>query len=305
MKKVISIIAFILILGVFLSGCQKSNDGIVAKVGNINISQEEFDEDYQVYKGLYEKQLGEDVLSQVGVDGKTFGETLKENILNKLIMETLISEDSETMGITITDEDLKEYVDEYKISMGGEDGYLEFLESNNLSENFFINSMRKELLLNSHKENIIAGFNVDENEAEEYFQSNKDSLIEVRASHILLGSEEDAIMILERLDGGEKFDDLAKTESLDSVSGVKGGDLGYFPRGQMISEFEEIAFSLELGEISEVVKTEVGYHIIQLVDKLDTFDELEEKVFVVIKEDKYFNYIEELKSKADIEKYLD
>lgn len=305
MKKSYKIVFLLLIAALLLSGCQQKKEGVVAKVDDIEITQEEFDEDFQVYKGLYEKQLGEDVLSQVGLDGRTFGDTLKENILEKLIMETLIGEDSKNLGIVISQEQLDEYINEYKESMGGEENYIAFLESNNLSDGFFNNSMKKELLLSSHKEQIISGMIIAETEAREYYENNINTLMEIKANHILLGSEEDAIMILERLEEGEKFDDLAKTESLDSVSGIRGGDLGYFPRGQMISEFEEAAFSLEIGEISDIVRTEVGYHIIQLVDKLDSYEELEEKTFNAIKESKYFDYIQKLRDDADIKRYLD
>ena len=78
-KKSYKIVFLILITVLLLSGCQQKKEGVVAKVDDIEITQEEFDEDFQVYKGLYERQLGEDVLSQVGLDGRTFGDTLKEN----------------------------------------------------------------------------------------------------------------------------------------------------------------------------------------------------------------------------------
>jgi len=305
MKKIFSIILFTLIGALLLSGCGQNKDGLVAKVNDISITQEEFDEDFQVYKGLYEKQLGEDALSQLGMDGKTLGDSLKESILEKLIMEKLIGEDSVLLGIQVSEDDLKQYIEDYIESMGGEESYKAFLETNNLSEGFFNNSMNKELILNNHKEHIISGITLDENEAKEFFQENSEKLVEVKANHILLGSEEDAIMILERIDAGESFEDLAKTESLDSVSGIRGGDLGYFSKGDMIAEFEEAAFTLQVGEISEVVKTEVGYHIIQMIDKLDTFEELEEKSYNLMKENQYFQYIQALRDEADIKKYIE
>lgn len=72
-----------------------------------------------------------------------------------------------------------------------------------------------------------------------------------------------ALAILDRLKKGEKFADIAKELSLDSGSGKRGGELGYFGRGRMVKPFETAAFKLAVGEISEPVKTEYGYHIIK------------------------------------------
>ena len=73
----------------------------------------------------------------------------------------------------------------------------------------------------------------------------------------------------------------------------------------MIPEFEEVAFQLEEGEISDVVKTEVGYHIIKLQDKRESFDDLEDKVISMIKEQAYFEYVQSLRDEATIKTYLD
>ena len=85
----------------------------------------------------------------------------------------------------------------------------------------------------------------------------------IKCSHILVEKQSQAIAILDRIKQGEKFGKLAKELSIDSGSAKRDGNLGYFGRGKMVKEFEAVAFSLEVGKISEPVKTQYGYHIIK------------------------------------------
>lgn len=87
----------------------------------------------------------------------------------------------------------------------------------------------------------------------------------VHCAHILVRTEKEANMVLERLKRGEKFANIAKEVSL-CPSGKNGGDLGTFGRGKMVKEFEETAFALEKGQISPIVKTRFGYHIIKRLE---------------------------------------
>ncbi|MCW4033638.1 MAG: peptidylprolyl isomerase [Candidatus Bathyarchaeota archaeon] len=88
---------------------------------------------------------------------------------------------------------------------------------------------------------------------------------QVHCAHILVKNEKEAQNILERLKKGDKFANIAKEVSL-CPSKKRGGDLGTFSRGQMVKEFEKAAFSLQKGEISPVVKTKFGYHIIKKLE---------------------------------------
>ena len=85
----------------------------------------------------------------------------------------------------------------------------------------------------------------------------------IKCSHILVEKQSQALEILERIKAGEKFGKLAKELSTDSGSAKRDGNLGYFSRGKMVKEFENTAFKLEVGQISEPVKTQYGYHIIK------------------------------------------
>ena len=85
----------------------------------------------------------------------------------------------------------------------------------------------------------------------------------IKCSHILVEKQSQAIAILDRIKQGEKFGKLARELSIDSGSAKRDGNLGYFARGKMVKEFETVAFKLEVGKISEPVKTQYGYHIIK------------------------------------------
>ena len=90
---------------------------------------------------------------------------------------------------------------------------------------------------------------------------------EIKASHILVSDENEAKEIKSKLDAGASFEELAKQESQDLLSKDKGGDLGYFNSGTMAPEFETAAYKLNVGQISNPVKSSNGYHVIKLTDK--------------------------------------
>jgi peptidyl-prolyl cis-trans isomerase D len=108
---------------------------------------------------------------------------------------------------------------------------------------------------------------------------------QVWARHILVETEEEANSIYERIQNGEDFAELAKELSLDTGSGAVGGDLGWFGKGAMVAPFEEAAFNLEVGEVSEPVKSDFGYHIIQVLGHQENplnatqFEQKKETVF--------------------------
>ncbi|MGM9994585.1 MAG: peptidylprolyl isomerase [Candidatus Avigastranaerophilus sp.] len=90
----------------------------------------------------------------------------------------------------------------------------------------------------------------------------------VKASHILVKTEDEALKLKEEIENGKDFAQAAMEVSL-CPSGQNGGDLGYFSRGQMVKEFEDAAFNMKKGEVSNPVKTQFGYHLIYLTDTQD------------------------------------
>lgn len=124
------------------------------------------------------------------------------------------------------------------------------------------------------------GVSVDEEELrEEYDQLNR----EIHAQHILVEEEDLAIEIKEKLDDGDDFAQLALDYSIDTSNSSDGGDLGFFPVGVMVPEFEEVAFGLNVGEVSDPVRTEFGYHIIKVNDEreregVESFEDMEREI---------------------------
>jgi foldase protein PrsA len=132
-----------------------------------------------------------------------------------------------------------------------------------------------------------------------------DDLREVKVSHILVTSEALARELLARVKKGENFSSLARKYSQDPGSAVKGGDLGYITTGNMLPSFEKAVFSLKIGEISDVVTTNFGYHIIKVTDsRLREFGKEKdiEKAALMDKQDKAFQkWSYDLKSNAKVE----
>lgn len=154
---------------------------------------------------------------------------------------------------------------------------------------------------------------ISDDEVTTFFKKNEDKFrigTEIKASHILVETEEEAKALIDKINNGEKLAKLAKTHSKDKGSAEKGGDLGYFGRGKMVPEFERAVLSLKVGELSKPVKTRFGFHVIKLTDIKEgdpaNFEQSKESVrkqLVSAKRKKLFDsYIEKLKSSGKIEK---
>jgi parvulin-like peptidyl-prolyl isomerase len=126
--------------------------------------------------------------------------------------------------------------------------------------------------------------------------------LQIRARHILLDTRAEAEVVLKNLEEGEDFAALAEELSKDPGSAELGGDLGWFPRGQMVPEFEEVAFSLEPGELSDVVETPFGVHII-LVEERDEDRELDAAMLNQRMTEAFQTWLFDLEAAATIEKY--
>ena len=138
----------------------------------------------------------------------------------------------------------------------------------------------KDLLRAAHDKIIVAKLidievdrkvKFDAEEALKYYEAHKNEFMSpllLRASQILLASEADAVSVKAQLDAGADFDAMAKAHSTDPAA-VRGGDIGYFQKGQLIPEFEEQAFKLNKGQISPIFNSQFGYHIIKLTDRVE------------------------------------
>jgi len=146
----------------------------------------------------------------------------------------------------------------------------------------------RDMLEEAKKKIIIAKFvkteiddniKISEEDTKKYYEEHKDDFKKPkmwRASHILVASETEAKDIQAALSGGKKFQDLAKERSIDATAS-RGGDVGYFRKGQVMPEFENACFALKAGQTSGIVHTKFGYHIIRLTDiKDESFESFEE-----------------------------
>jgi peptidyl-prolyl cis-trans isomerase C len=127
---------------------------------------------------------------------------------------------------------------------------------------------------------------------------------EVRARHILVKTEQEAKDLVKQLKGGADFTELAKKSS-DGPSAQTGGDLGYFSRGQMVKPFEDVAFALKPGQISDPVQTEFGWHVIKVEEKrnrpLPSFDEVKDQLVASLIQNQLKTVVQGLRGGAKVE----
>ncbi len=167
--------------------------------------------------------------------------------------------------------------------------------------------LRQRTLHTSFVEKEVASMLTDEKLRERYDQelANTPSSNEVRARHILVRTQEEAEAIIEQLDAGADFAELAVEKSTDPGKG-DGGDLGYFGPGQMVEPFEEAAFALEVGAYTkEPVQTQFGWHVIKVEDRRaqqpPAFEDVKEQIRSILFRDAYGSVVEKARAGAKIE----
>ena len=285
------IIALIIVLALAIGGLASvklslGNKDVVALVGNEKITKDD----------LY------DFL--VKANGS--------NALDVLIINKIIELESKKENIKVTKDEIDEQKNKMVESMGGQDAYESALQFYGVSEDDLMDDIEKNLYLKKLLEPRIP---ITEEEMKEYFEENKDSFRQeeqVKARHILVDSEETALEVKKKLDEGEDFGELAKEYSTDTSNSQQGGDLGFFGKGKMVKEFEDAAFSLEIGEISEPVKTEFGYHIIKVEDRKEaeeadfekSKDEIKDMIFQERFQEAYDTWLQEKLEEYEIQTFL-
>lgn len=150
--------------------------------------------------------------------------------------------------------------------------------------------------------NQIAKEKVNDGAMKLFYGNNKEEFREVRAKHILVKTEEEAKSAKKKLDEGADFSAIAKEISIDQASATNGGDLGFFSRERMVKPFSDVAFALKENEISEPVKSDFGYHVIQLIEKKEAEDfEKLSPAYLQNLRGRMINYeIDQMKAKAKV-----
>lgn len=275
-----------------LTSCASSKN-IVAKVDGQNITVKEYQDSFNQVKDQIKSnpQYNKDVWNQ-DYNGKKFIDAVKESVLDNLIMEKVLLKEAQKEKLTVTD---KEINNEYNSEKTSNKNVTKDMAKNNLLINKLVSDWTKNV-------------KVSDSDAEKYYNDNKSQFEVVKASHILVADEKTANEVYDKLQKGANFADLAKQYSTDTGTKDKGGDLGEFPRGTMVSEFDQAVFALKAGEISKPVKTQFGYHIIKSEGtSIKPFNDVKNSIISYLENNKkkevFDNKYNELKKVAKIEKF--
>lgn len=292
----------------------------IAVVNGSVITQAEFDGEMTRVRERFlrtGRPLSDSQLSQV-----------KKDVLENLISIELLYQETQKRGIQVDEATVNEQLSTLKKRFPSEAEFESAMRKMNLSEPAIKSQFKREMAIQQLiDEQFTQKAAVSEDEIKTFYESRLDSFKQpeqVRARHILMKVDPQADesqraearkkleMIQQKLQKGEDFEALAKEYS-EGPSSAKGGDLGYFGRGQMAKPFEEAAFALRSGEVSDIVETKFGYHLIEVIDrKPETTVALEDvrgRIEQYLKQQKVQEnvrmYVEDLKEEADVKRLLE
>jgi peptidyl-prolyl cis-trans isomerase D len=313
------------ILAGALVGLKERRLNLVASVNGKRITREAY---YKQVEKLYREmreRMGDKFNEEIA---KILN--LEEAALNSLIERELLLQEAKRKKIRMSDQELREEIRSYpafqKKGKFDKETYFALLNWLGYTPQKFEEEMSKEISITKLKNLILDGIEISENEIrdeylkrneeieieylliapakevridqkeiEKYYQENKESYRvpeKTRVRHILIkvrGARERIKEVKKRLKEGEDFEKLAK-EFSQCPSKEKGGDLGFFKKGDMVPEFEKVAFRLKEGEISRPVRSRFGYHLIKLEEREESYipplDEVKEKIKRTLKEEK-------------------
>jgi len=269
----------------------------LAEVNGVGITYDQWQSAFQSMISRYDSQT----LSSL--DPATVN-MLKNTVLKQIINSQLLLQQAKKDKIKITPSEIDAEIEKIKANFSSPEAFNDALRANNLLLTDLKKEIENNLLINYVLNKEKSKVSISEEELSNYYNENKMTFFEpekVHARHILVATEEEANNILLQLkEGLISFAELAKEKSI-CPSAVNGGDLGFFSKGQMVKEFEEVAFSLKPGEISNIVKTEYGYHIIKCEEKKEahspTFEEVKENIESILRAQKENELISALLAK--------
>lgn len=286
-KIIILILSVLIVMTVILLSFALKKDDAVAKFNGEAISKDE---------------LYSEMVEQYGVA-----------TVDKMIGDKIVAAEAKKQKVIVKDSELNKEVEKLKASYGGEEAFNQALESNNTTLALLKQDLKNYLTI---KQLLEPQIKITDEELKTYFDENKDSFAQseqIKASHILVADEKTANEVKQKLNDGSDFAKLAKEFSTDDSSKDLGGELGYFSKGTMVSEFEDVAFGLAVDQVSKPVKTEYGYHIIKVEAKKKAKEANYNESMAEIKatlleqkiESEYTTWLENKKKSYDIENTLE
>lgn len=302
MKKYLSVLLLIVVVLSLASCGGKEKEGVdLVKVGEATINESELEQYLQFWafsQGIDLSQFPEESIEAFRA------QMLDDMVSMEVIKQHYAGKEKEVLPETI-EADLKSFLEDAKKT----EVVNSFLKENDIGDETLKAFMYNQNYVQAYFEEVKAGMANLEQDARGYYESNKDSfkVDEVTAGHILVEKEATAKEILGKLEAGEKFEDLAKEYGTDGTKD-NGGSLGTFGRGQMVKEFEDAAFALKPGELSDIVKTEFGYHVIRVMDKNQgtrTYEEVKESIISNLVSEEAQKQLYDLKESANIEYLTD
>ncbi|MDQ7024682.1 MAG: peptidylprolyl isomerase [Anaerolineae bacterium] len=250
-----------------------ANVGLVARVNGIGITEADFQREFE------RRQVGSNAASM---------EALQAQVLETLIRQELISQSAPSLDVVVTDADIQAEYDNLRTLSPDDEAWAQFLETNNYTEEEMQIAQRDVLLTQRVQAALMADYLGD--------------VEQVNARHIVVQTREEAESILERLNNGEGFASLAAEQSFDITTREIGGNLGWFARNELFyTNLEEIAFSLEVGEIAGPIPTLLGFHVIQTLDK--AVRPIEAERLPMLSESIFGNWLATQTENATIERY--
>ncbi len=253
---------------------------VVALVNGAPIAASDYAQQVAQAEALYLQQRGLDALPAESAHAL---DELRERILGWMIDQELIEQAAREEGLAIAPEDVEAEINR----MRNEDAarFDAWLAANGLTLDALREQLSTEMLTAAVRDWVTSQLSRIESQ--------------VHARHILASEESAAEAALERLERGEGFDAVARKVSEDESTRERGGDLGFLPRGVMPPEFDEAAFGLEAGEISGVVRTGYGYHVVQVV-AVDSAREVSDDLWPVLQQRSFEDWLAQRRAEADI-----
>lgn len=319
-----NLIIVLLSITLLSTGCSNSIDKnkVVAEVNGENITVGYFEKTLKLQEQAMTDMYGKDIWEKEIKKGITFKDEFKNQVIEQIISMDSIYDEAKKENILPTEEEINERFEYVKKSIDSNEDYKENLKKIGINDEFIKEQQAKDLAMEKYKDKFYEDVKVSDEEIKSYYDKNKSefSTEQVKASHILISindendkplpdkekkeAKQKAEDILNQIKSGAKFEELAKINS-SCPSGINGGDLGYFGKGKMVPTFEESAFSLNKGDISDIVETNFGYHIIKVTDKKNNqrpFEEVRDYIKMKIKDEKFDSKLKEIEKNANIKK---